>query len=488
MLPDGSGVGVAGRPRRAGLWRVPGIWVVPAPLGGAPQLLTERYAALRWSPDGRQIAAIIANPLVGDAVAVAAADGQDERILVPAAGGMHLHQVAWGHDGRFVYFSRTLEPNHTLGEIYRVAATGGTPEPVVTTPGTAMFPAPTPDGRAVIYAGDHRGDGLNIWWHPLDGTPERRLTIGAGEFTEPFISRDGRHLVALARKRRGAIVTIGADEGALAVLEEMRVDASADIDPSVSAETGRVFVTSRRSGRRKIWSTDAVGSNPVPITSGTDDDRRPAVSRDGRQVAFVSNRNGRRGIWVVPGQGGTPRLVVETDVIDYVSWAPDGRRIVYGAGGAGEATLWTVAVDGGQPVRLSPVNARVPAWSPVAEEIAFVSLVGDKPFVQVVTPAGQPLREPIAIEAVSLPTAMSWSPDGKRLGLVNLPGRASAEAWILELATGRLRKVAELPAPSEFEGLSWTPDGRGLVLGRVDYESEVILLELAGQPVARTRE
>ena len=153
-----------------------------------------------------------------------------------------------------------------------------------------------------------------------------------------------------------------------------------------------------------------------------------------------------------------------------------------GAGGAAETTLWTVAVDGGTPVRLSPVNARVPAWSPVAEEIAFVSLAGDKPVVHVVSPSGQPLREPLAIDAVSLPTAMAWSPDGKRLGLVNLPGRAAAEAWILDLATGRLRKVAELPAPAEFQGLSWTADGRGLMLGRVDYESEDILLELAGQP------
>lgn len=481
VLPDGSGIGVAGRPRRDGLWRVPGIWVVPAPLGGAPRLHSERYAAVRWSPDGRQIAAIIANPLVGDAVVVAAADGQDERILVPAAGGMHLHHVAWGHDGRFVYFSRTLEPNHNLGEIYRVAATGGAIEPVVSTQGTAMFPAPTPDGRGVIYAGDRNGEGLNIWWHPLDGTPEHRLTVGAGEFSEPFISRDGRHLVVLARKRRGAIMKIDADEGQVSVLETLRSDASADTDPTVSPATGRVFVTSRRSGRRNIWSTDADGGNPVPITSGTDDDRRPAVSRDGRQVAFVSNRNLRRGIWTVSANGGTPRLVVEAEVIDYLSWAPDGRRLVYGTGGADEATLWTVAIEGGQPVRLSSANARVPAWSPVADEIAFVSLIGDRPFVQVVSPSGQPLREPIAIEEVSLPTALAWSPDGRRLGLVNLPGRGSAEAWVLDFATGRLRKVAELPAPSEFEGLSWTADGRALVLGRVDYESEVLLLELAAQ-------
>ena len=478
ILPDGSGIAVGGRPRPSGLWQVPGIWIVPAPLGGPARRLSDRYASVRWSPDGRQIAAVIANPLVGDAVALAAADGQDERILVPAAGGMHLHQVAWGHDGRYVYYSRTLEPNHALGEIYRVAVTGGTPEAVVRTQGTAMFPAPTPDGRALIYAGDRGGDGMNIWWHPLDGSAERRLTTGAGEFTEPFISRDGHHLVVLARRRRSEIVRVDAQAVEHLHLDAPSAESIEGSDPSASRSTDRLFFTSIRNGRRKIWSTTPDGRTQVPLTFGSDDDRRPVASADGRQVAFVSNRNGRRGIWIVSADGGTPRALVPADVIDYITWAPDSRRIVYAAAGADQATLWVADASGGSPRQIPARNARVPAWSPVAEQIAFVSLIQDKPFVNVMTPDGHPVREPIAIDPVSLPTAVAWSPDGTRLGLVNLPGRAAAEAWVLDLATGQLRKVAELLAPAEFEGLSWTRDGRALLLGRSEFESEVLLLEI----------
>lgn len=194
VLPDGTGIVVAGRPDPVGLWRLPGIWVVPAPMGGPPRRLTDRYGAVRWSPDGRHIAAVIANPLAGDAVVVAAADGQDQRVLVPPGGGVHLHQVAWGHDGRHVYYSCSMEPSRAIGEIYRVAVDGGTPEVVVSPGGTAVYPAPTPDGRGLIYAGDRGGEGLNIWWKPFDGSPERRLTMGAGEFTEPYVARDGRQL------------------------------------------------------------------------------------------------------------------------------------------------------------------------------------------------------------------------------------------------------------------------------------------------------
>ena len=478
VLPDGSGIAVAGRPRPVGLWQVPGIWIVPAPTGGPPRLLSERYASVRWSPDGQQIAAIIANPLVGDAVAVAAADGQNERIIVPAARGLHLHQVAWGHDGRYVYYSRTLEANHARGDVYRAPVAGGAPEVVVQTQGTAMFPAPTPDGRALIYAGDQAGHGLNIWWRPLDGSPERRLTTGAGEFTEPFISRNGRHLVMLARRRRGQLVRINTREASTA-FEPLTVGGDVDSDPSVCGGTGRIIRTSIRSGRRQIWSTAADGRSPVPITSGSNDDRRPAVSADCRQVAFVSTRNGRRGIWVVAAEGGTPRSIVQTDVIDYVSWAPDNQRIVYAAAGTEKVSLWIVTADGGAPIQVpGGQSARTGARSPVGEQIAFVRLIDNKPFVQVVSPDGTSVRSPIAIDPVSLPTAMAWSPDGTRLGLVNLPGRSAAEAWVLDMTTGQLRKIADWPAPAELEGIAWTPDGRSLVIGRSEADSEVLLMEL----------
>ena len=290
VLPDGSGIVVSGRPRPVGLWQVPGIWIVPAPFGGPPRRLTERYASVRWSPDGQQMAAVIANPLVGDAVAVAGADGQDERVIVPASRGLHLHQVAWGHDGRYVYYSQTLEPNHALGEIYRAPAAGGAPEVVVQTQGTAMFPALTPDGRALIYAGDHAGHGLNIWWRPLDGSPERRLTTGAGEFTEPFISRNGRHLVMLARRRRGQLVRINAAEASSRRSSHSPWPArSTAIRRCVSALAGssghRSTAAGARSGRPPVMDEVRCRSRPDRTTTAGPRSRPTAVrSRSSRRA------------------------------------------------------------------------------------------------------------------------------------------------------------------------------------------------------------
>lgn len=478
IVPDGSAVTVAGRPRAMSLFQVPGIWLVPAPVGGPPRRMTERFATVRWSPDGTQVVGILANPLVGDAVAIADADGQHERVIVPAARGMHFHQPAWGHDGRYVYYSQTLDAAHDVGQIYRVPSAGGTPEPVVATSGTAMYPALTPDGKALIYAGDHDGQGLNLWWKPLDGSSSRRITTGAGEFSEPYVSRDGRHLVALARRRRGAIVRVAA--GATAGGPSARVESVVEdgAEASICRAENRVFFASRRTGRRQIWSANADGTDVRPVTSGSSDDRRPSVSGDCRHVAYMSERDGRRSIAVVSAEGGTSRTVTDAELVDRVSWAPDNHRLVYSAAGPTQSNLWLVDIDGGVPTRVPAESPRVPAWSPVAEQIAFVGLIDGKPFVHVIAPDGTRVREPLSIEPVSLPTAMAWAPDGLRLGLVNLPGRARAEVWVLDTTSGALRKIAELAAPSVFEGISWTSDGRWLMLGRTEFDSEVLLLEL----------
>ncbi len=228
---------------------------------------------------------------------MASADGQDERILVPLRDGLHLHQVAWAHDGRHIYYTRTLEVNHALGDIYRVSVDGGEPEAVITTAGTAMYPAPTPDGKAIVYAGNHSGEGLNIWWRPLDGSPEWRLTNGAGEYTEPFVSRGGRHLVCLARRRKGELVRVAIDSAARA--EVVGVAGSGDSEPSVSAASERIFISSARSGHRRIWSMDLVRTTRRAADIRVR--RRSAASRVSRRTTACLHLQSRRAPWDLAG-------------------------------------------------------------------------------------------------------------------------------------------------------------------------------------------
>ena len=477
ISPDGTAIGVAGPPRPTGLWTIPGVFAIPAPLGGPPQRVGEGIASIRWSPDGKRIAAIQANPLTGDAVVVANADGSDSRVLVPMRGGVHMHQVAWSADGQHVYYARSIEGGHTLGDIYRVAVTGGAPEIVVRTPGVAMHPAPTPDGRALLYAGDRNGEGMNIWMHPFDGSPEVRITTCAGEYTEPYVSRDGTALVCIARRRTGEIVRVDVSGSAApGAVTNVGAPGSSDGEPSVSPASDRIFITSTRNGRRRIWSVDATGGSARPLTTGDALDWWPAVSPDSTRVAFLSNRDGKRGVWTVAADGGTPKRVAEGEVLERVSWSPDSRRIVYAMAGDTNSSLWTVGADGGTPRPVPGVTGRVPAWSPRGDTIAIFAATNGRPELHFVSETGANVRPPLPIDPVSHPRAISWSPDGTRLAVTNLPGRAVAEVWLLTLGDGSLRQLHQFPAPAELDGVTWTPDGKAVLVGRRDFEHEVLLI------------
>jgi eukaryotic-like serine/threonine-protein kinase len=478
ISPDGTAIAVSAGP--AGTSPVAwGVWVVPAPLGGAPRKLMERGAAgARWSPDGTRIAFTITNTVSGDAIAVARADGQDERVLVPAAGGVHLHQAAWSHDGAFIYFIRTINPNNEAPtEIWRVASQGGAPERVVPTTGVALNPQPTPDG-ALIYAGNAGGQGLNLWRRPLQGGAERRLTTGAGEYVEPRLSRDGRRLVCTARIAHASLAVADAGSTDQKDPSEALTGArSGDSEPTVSAKTGRIVFSSTRSGVRNLWVLDVRGTEPRQLTSERETDERPAISPDGNQVAFVSNRGGRRGIWLVSAEGGVPRRLVEADVLDGVSWSPDGRRLVYCASAEGELALWLLPIEGGAPTRIPGVKGRVPAWSPTGDVIAYVAEEGPRGgAVRFTDSAGRPVLTDLT-RPISAANAAAWSHDGRRLGFSSTPGTRSPALWVLDLASGRFTRIATFPSYSKLRGVSWSADDASVVFGRVEYDSHILLLD-----------
>ena len=176
-------------------------------------------------------------------------------------------------------------------------------------------------------------------------------------------------------------------------------------------------------------------------------------------------------------EGGTPRLLVTAAVLDRVSWSADSRRVAYVLAGEQSPTLWIVDAAGGAPARIEGVSGRALAWSPTADVIVVARADNDRPALHFTSPTGARARDSLPITPVGLPTSVSWSPDGRRLALVNLPGRASAEVWVVTLADGALRKLTEFAAPAELDGVAWSADGRSVIVGRVDYETEVVLLK-----------
>jgi Tol biopolymer transport system component len=483
ISPDGSRIAVPARMR--GTTAPFSTWEVPAPLPGAPRRVLDVGNGMRWSPDGKQTVFIKPGAAAGDALFVGDADGANARQIIPPQNGLHVHWPVFSRDG-FVYFVRTFTTVANLdpAEIYRIDPRGGTMEPVVQTPRRALHPAPTPDGRGLIYAADPNTAELRLWWRPSPEAAAQQITTGVGEYAEPQISADGKTVVCTLYELRQSIVRVNVD-GKPPEMTPITDGFQGDLDPALSPDGARLVFTSSRSGGRLVWAARPDGSDTRPLTGGSALDARPAFSPDGRQIAFVSERSGRRGIWVVGADGGAPRKVIEAETTGALTWSRDGARIVYSAGAGDGPGLWSVAASGGPAERIATTTfAAEPAWSPIADVIAFMSVRRDGPSMTnlaFIDASGRPVREPRDGRSVGTNGfsngSVAWAPDGRRLALVSQQANATASIWIMDPQTSQFDKLIDLGIGPRIRGFTWTKDGTALIVGKHDWTSDIVLMD-----------
>jgi TolB protein len=104
------------------------IWMVPT-LGGEPTRAVADAAEAAWSPDGARIVFISRRPGEPDALATAAANGTDMRVIMRSDGARSFFRhPAWSPDGTKLAVSRSN--GGIAGELWLVPLSGGAPRRV----------------------------------------------------------------------------------------------------------------------------------------------------------------------------------------------------------------------------------------------------------------------------------------------------------------------------------------------------------------------
>src|SRR5262249_46629387 len=184
---------------------------------------------------------------------------------------------------------------------------------------------------------------------------------------------------------------------------------------------------------------------------------------DRRAVAFTANVDGRRQIFVRLLTRGSP-VAITKDPLDHQSqrWSPDGNSLLYfspAAPGDAQGAIWNIPALGGSPRRLitsigdADVNrsGRLACFRLVGGEIQLVTSLLDGTEARVV-----------ARSAPGYHRHPRWSPDGKWIAYQRGDG-LRFDGFVTSATTGETR---QLPNDRNIiSGLTWLPDGSGIIYG-----------------------
>lgn len=475
--PDGSLVLFVRR--QAGqfsLYRIPTV-------GGEPRKVVDDAMYGDFSPDGRRIAFVrqrVNETGITSLVCTAGADGSGVRELARLDSGTFVDSafVRWSPDGRFLAATkstqqlgppnlivlldvrdgraRTLAPPNQAG-VWRGGVTWAGPDEVLysqpestagaqTTTSSRVALLHVPSGRtqllfsspANIPALDVLGPGRllletssvrqNLREVPLRSSARPGngwLTHGKGADRQPTYARD-REWIAFSSNRTGNldIWAVSRRSGAVRRLTD---DAAHDSDPGFMPD-GRLLWSSNRNGPFEIWMAEADGSGARQVSHDGVDAENPVATPDGRWIVYASTNPRTRGIVKIRPDGTEATLLVPGHNLIEPEVSPDGRYLAMVAdAGSDRACLRVARMEDGswlafeapvpRPGDRTYIDRGRSRWLPDGRGLVYIDKNVDGRygvFTREFTPGAGPPRL-VALEANLDAESLAVSPDGASL-------------------------------------------------------------------------
>lgn len=190
----------------------------------------------------------------------------------------------------------------------------------------------------------------------------------------------------------------------------------------------------------------------------------PSFSPDGRHVAFISDLGGLPQVWIVPVEGGWPRLVTSgTDPVGGVVWSPKGDWLAFSLlpGGGLNSQIEIVRPDGSGRRRLTEggkENNWLGEWTGDGRFLTMASNRRDPATMDayLIDVASGTLKQVAELRGVG--GIQSLSHDGRRALVGRVKSRGDNNLYLLDLGTGKEVLVTPHDPPGQFAG-ELTPDG-----------------------------
>jgi Tol biopolymer transport system component/DNA-binding winged helix-turn-helix (wHTH) protein len=450
------------------------VWAVPT-LGGQPRPYLEGVAEFDWSHDGSRLAYHTPGP--GDPLFVS--DGRrraEDRPIFTAPAGLHSHFPLWAPDTAFIYFVQGSLPDKM--DIWRINPAGGTPERITSHNGRVTYPV-LMDRRTLMYlASDPDGSGPWLYSMDVERRIPHRLTSGLDRYTSLAASADGRRLDLTPASPKRTIWRLPIDDSPTEASGVARISLMTSTGFSPRLGPDYLLYISATGTSESIWKLANGTGAELWSGRGARVFGGPAISSDGRYIAFSVRQQGRTLLYVMQADGMNARIVTDSlDLQGSPAWAPDGQSITTGAEDHGVLHLFRIPVNGGSPALFVKEYSLDPAWTPDGRFVVFSGPdIGTVFSVKAVTAEASAHPLP-ALTLTRGGRHMAFLRGGR--ALVLLRGEIQHKnLWLIDLETGIERQLTNLTPDFDISDFDISPDGREVVVERVQERSDVVLLDL----------
>jgi serine/threonine protein kinase/Tol biopolymer transport system component len=415
------------------------LFQIPS-LGGIPQkLIFDIDSAVTFSPDGKQFAFTRGYLPTETALMVANADGTGLHKLATSTGKERYHfgpgGPAWSPDGKSIALSKNLGSRDAIA-IVDVASSKEAMLPHKTLFHRIQRPAWLPDGSGLIApASTAPGANHQLWIFSVPAGTETRITNDLADYGGVTVTTDGRKIAS-----------------------------------------------TQTQGTSNLWSVNADGSSPVPLTQGAEmfiSDLRTTPDRH----IFIANDGSGRNVWSSRLDGIAARPIIrDPSGACCLALTPDGKTILFVSGREGGVLhVFRAEGDGSNVRRMTSeaVYARSPAISPDGTWFAYQRAGGRSELMRASLAGG-----PAEIIATDFWDDLSIAPDGSSMtGAFTPPvGSDSAHTEIRAYPVrGGAPKV--LPFTHEYtlyDKPRWIPTGAGM--SYIHERSNVWIQRFDGSP------
>jgi Tol biopolymer transport system component/DNA-binding winged helix-turn-helix (wHTH) protein len=450
------------------------IWAVPT-LGGEPRPYLEDVAELDWSRDGSRL--VYHTPGPGDPMFVSDGSGLSDRPpIFTAPSGLHSHFPLWSPDSKLIYFVQGSLPDKL--DIWRITPTGGNLQRITSHDTRVTYPALL-DNRTLMYLATE-SDGTGPWLYSMDVERRvpHRLTSGLDRYTSLAASADGRRLVVTLASPKRTLWRLPIADSPNGVSAPARISLTTSTGSSPRLGPDYLLYASASGATESIWKianaagTELWSAQDAQVLGG------PAISSDGRQVAFSVRQHGKSLLYVMQSDGTNARVVADSlDLQGDPAWAPDGQSLTSAANDHGVPHLFRVPLDGHPPNLFVQEYSVDPAWSPDGRFVVYSGPdIGTTFSVKAVAAdASAHVLPPLTLTRGA--RHIAFLPRGR--ALVLLRGEIQHKnLWLINLDTGTERQLTNLPPDFDIRDFDISPDGRELILERVQDLSDIALLDL----------